>query len=262
MFNISGDAKLPLETTVQIDIGQRQFEEYLTLIADGLDGLKKWEAMVKKSIEGRGINCCTFINANPFTVGQRYLAVLASRRSRGLLVLVIQGRPDSGGKGNHESTGIELPFDMRLQMAKEGLSDLDNTVVLPSGPYIISRSDFPKGFLAKSLGPASAHAVLNSMVFCHVCRSLGIDMAIFGDEPRDELSEIHLNAMRQTCAENSISLKVAERKRIGEKYITSSLARQAIVDKNEDELRILVPKNVYLTLSGSSLKGLCSSQSH
>ena len=51
-------------------------------------------------------------------------------------------------------------------------------------------------------------------------------MAFAGDEPRDEMSEIHLNTLRQMCAQSNIVLKVAERKRIGDKYISSSLVRQ------------------------------------
>jgi len=139
-----------------------------------------------------------------------------------------------------------------MQMVKEGLSDIANVIVLPSGPYLISRSDFPEGFLSKELGPAPAHAVLDSMVFCHVCNALGIKTAFAGDEPRDELSEIHLNALRQECRKNNINLKVAERKRIGERYITSSLARQAIADKDADELKEVVPETTL-----SFLKELC-----
>ena len=94
------------------------------------------------------------------------------------------------------------------------------------------------------------------MAFCHVCNSLGIRSAFAGDEPRDELSEIHLNALRIQCRENSIALKVAERKRIGERYISSALARQAIADNKKDELKELVPESILeylLTLSSRTV---------
>ena len=223
-------------------IGKDILDQYLTLIGEGPNGLEKWEKNLKASIgmaEGRS---CVVLNANPFTIGQRYLVQLARSRSSSVLVFVIQGRPESGAKGNHENTGIEFPFKDRLKMAKEGLSDLSNVTVLPSGPYLISRSDFPKGFLSQDLGSAPAHAVLDSMVLCHICRSLGIRTIYAGDEPRDELSEIHLNALRQECRNDNIILKVAERKRIGERYVTSSLARQAIADKAVDELKQIVPQ--------------------
>ena len=245
MFNSLANVKLPLETTLQRTIGQEQYISYLNLIGDGIDGLIKWEKETRKAIDGKRIDAITIFNANPMTIGHRYLAELASKRCSNLLVLVIQGRPESGSKGNHESTGLEFPFERRLAMTEATLKDISNITVLPSGPYIISRIDYPTGFLCETIGPAPAHAELDSMVFCHVCKSLGIKLAFFGDEPRDELSEIHLNALRQACAQNSITLKVAERKRIGEKYISSALARQAIADRNMDELNNLIPQKAF-----------------
>ena len=233
-------------------IAKENLEQYLTLIGEGSSGLEKWEQNLKASIgqaEGRS---CVILNANPFTTGQRYLVQLACSRSTEVLVFVIQGRPEAGAKGNHENTGIEFPFENRLKMAKDGLSDLPHVAVLPSGPYLISRSDFPKGFLSQNLGSVPAHAILDSMVLCHICCSLGIKAIYAGDEPRDELSEIHLNALRQECRNNNILLKVAERKRVGEKYITSSLARQAIADKNFEELKETVAEPTL-----SYLKELC-----
>ena len=232
-----------------IDITNEIFNQYLNLIAQGQQGLEKWEQDMKAEIGNPEGLSCVVLNANPFTTGQKYLIRLAASRSRRVIVFVIQGRPESGGKGNHENTGIEFPFEQRFQMAKEGLRDLANVTVLPSGPYLISRTDFPKGFLSQDLGSAPAHAVLDSMVLCHFCNSLGIKTVFAGDEPRDELSEIHLNTLRQECRKNSILLKVAERKRIGERYISSALARQAIADRNRDELKEIVPETTlsYLT---------------
>ncbi len=258
LFNNLSNAKLSLEKAVQSGIRQSQFLEYLDLIGDGIKGLEEWEKSLAAAIEGKNVDACIVMNANPLTVGHRYLVELASRRSSGLLVLVIQGSPESGGKGNHENTGIKFPFQVRLEMARTCLSEIPGVVVLPSGPYIISRDDYPKHFLSDEMGPASAHAVLDSMVFCHVLNSLGIDKAFAGDEPRDELSEIHLNALRIECRDRGIALKVAERKRLGERYISSALARQAMADKDMEMLRAIVPKSVIdLALSESFRKGPC-----
>jgi len=234
------------------DINSEHFNQYLNLIGEGLQGLVSWENEQKAvfgSCEGLS---CVVLNANPFTIGQKYLVQLAASRSAKVLVFVIQNRPEAGAKGNHENTGIEFSFLDRMRMVKEGLSDIGNVIILPSGPYLISRSDYPEGFLSEDLGPAPAHAILDSMVFCHVCNALGIKTAFAGDEPRDELSEIHLNALRQECRKNNINLKVAERKRLGERYLTSSLARQAIADKDLDELKEIVPQTTL-----SYLKELC-----
>ncbi len=223
---------------------EKDFLEYLDRLGGGIRGLEDWENQLKSQYDIPEGSSYIVLNANPFTIGHHYLAELASKRSSKVLVFVIQGKTESGGKGNHENTGIEFPFQDRLSMVKEGLSDLRNVIVLPSGPYIISRDDFPRGFLSESLGHASAHGILDSMVLCHVCKALGIKAVFAGDEPRDELSEIHLNALRQECRSNGIALKVAERKRLGEKYISSSMVRDDLSKGRKDEVALIVPPHV------------------
>lgn len=225
------------------------FGTYLDMIGDGEAGLAAWEKSVLRDIPPRDGTAAMVFNANPFTNGHRYIAGLASRRSSRVIIFVIQGRPESGSRGNHESTGIELPPQDRLDLTRRCLADLENVTVLPSGPYLISRNDFPKGFLTEYLGSAPAHAVLDGMVFCHVCNALGIKSAFAGDEPRDELSEIHLNALRQECRKHGITLKVAERRRLGDRYISSAMVREALAENNFEEIAGLVPGQVvrYLT---------------
>ncbi|MCQ2412966.1 MAG: hypothetical protein MJ057_08455 [Sphaerochaetaceae bacterium] len=230
------------------------FYEYLKRIGEGYEGLKDWENQMIAQINAKMPNfqgaSVIVLNANPFTVGHRYLVEIAAKRSKSVIVFVIQGKTESGGKGNHENTGIEIPFQDRFALTQKALSDLSNVVVLPSGPYLISRDDFPSDFLTDKLGNASAHAILDAMVFCDVCEALGSKTAFAGDEPRDELSEIHLNALRQACAEAKIVLKVAERKRLGDKYISGSLVRQDLSNKNMDEVHLLVPDMVFDYLAG------------
>ena len=224
---------------------ETEFERYLELIGDGLAGLAAWETDVRVATnEKAGARACVVINANPFTNGHRYLVEVAAQRCEELLVFVTQGRPESGGQGNHENTGIVFSFQDRKEMTIKGLEGLKNVKILPSGPYLISRDDFPAGFLSERMGTVSAHAILDSMVFCHVCKSIGATLAFAGDEPRDELSEIHLNALRRQCLEERIVLRVVERKRLGEKYISSALVRQAMQDKDWEMVKSLVPKGV------------------
>ena len=229
---------------MQTEIGNQQFLEYLDRLGGGLEGLKAWEKTVKNSIDiPVGASCIVF-NANPFTNGHRYLAEIASKRSSLVLVLVIQGKTESGGKGNHEDTGLEFPFKDRLRLVEQGLQDLGNVAVLPSGPFIVSRDDYPQGYLSDILGAAPAHAKLDGMVFCHVLGALGIGNAFAGDEPRDELSEIHLNALRQECRTAGITLRVAERKRLGDRYISSSMVRDALSKGRKEEVAQIVPPHV------------------
>lgn len=234
----------------QNPIDERIFSEYLGLIADGESGLESWELGLKDNLGDCSDTCAVVFNSNPLTIGGRYLAEIASRRSKRVLLFVIQGKTDSGSHGNHEEKTIEYPFETRFAMTKDALSGLKNVLVLPSGPYLIGRDDFPAGYLSGSLGAAHAHGFLDGMAFCHICNALGIKSAYAGDEPRDEMSEIHLNTLRQTCAQSGIVLKVAERKRIGDKYISSSMVRKALAAGDMATVENLVPPQVLPYLAG------------
>ena len=235
----------------QNPIDERTFCEYLDMIADGLSGLESWESSLSRRLGDCSGTSAVVFNSNPLTIGGRYLAEIASRRSKRVIVFVIQGKTDSGSHRNHEETVIEFPFGKRFAMTEASLSDLQNVLILPSGPYLIGRDDYPAGYLSGSLGAAHAHGFLDGMVFCHICNALGIKSAYAGDEPRDEMSEIHLNTLRQMCAQSNIVLKVAERKRIGDKYISSSLVRKALSAGDMETVRELVPPQVMPFFSGS-----------
>ncbi|MBO4278830.1 MAG: hypothetical protein J5891_03365 [Spirochaetales bacterium] len=236
----------------QNPIDERSFLEYLDRIAEGISGLEAWERNLASRLGDCSGTSAVVFNSNPLTIGGRYLAENASRRSKRVLLFVIQGKTDSGSHGNHEDTLIEFPFEKRFAMTKAALSDLENVLVIPSGPYLIGRDDYPAGYLSGSLGAAHAHGFLDGMAFCHICNALGIRNAYAGDEPRDEMSEIHLNTLRQLCAQNGIVLKVAERKRIGDKYISSSMVRKALAAGDMETVGNLVPAEVLPFLAGHS----------
>ncbi len=201
-----------------------------------------------------GIACLIF-NANPCTLGHRYLIELASKRNKGVVVFVIQGKTSSGSKGNHENTGIEIPFELRLGDVQECAKAFHNVLVLPGGPYIISRDDFPsqwstEKWSTEKKGRSHSYAILNAKLLCQVILpELGIKTFYVGDEPRDEMEEMHLNEIRLQCKNNNINLKVAERKRIRDKYISSSMVREFIACNDWKAIKETVPPHVYERLS-------------
>lgn len=206
---------------------------YMKSLGDWTHTLEAWLSQTKTAIAGRfgdttGVSCLIF-NANPCTLGHLYLMEIASRRSKGVVVFVMEGKTDDGSRGNHEDTDIEIPFEDRLFHTGESAKGFGNVMVLPGGPYIIGRNDFPAGWSTKERGRAHSYAILNSKLLCRiVLPGLGINAMYVGDEPRDEMSEMHLNALRQECRDNGIGLRVAERKRLGDRYISSAMVREAV----------------------------------
>ncbi len=74
------------------------------------------------------------MNANPFTLGHRYLVEKAAKENDFVYVFVVSA-----------NTSL-FSADERLQLVREGLSDLDNVVVVAGGDYMVSYATFPAYF--------------------------------------------------------------------------------------------------------------------
>lgn len=226
-----------------------QYLQYLHALSNP-DIFNSWIEDTKARIENNfnnleSISCLVF-NANPYTLGHDYILSLASKLSSAVIVFVIEGKPDSGCRGNHENTEIEIPFKDRIELVKEGAKKYPNVLVLPAGPVIVGRNSFPKDWSTEEKGKAHLYALLDSQLFFQeIAPKLNIKTRFVGDEPRDELSEMHLNALRQESKLAKIPLRVAERKRLGSKYISSSMVREAIFQGNWETVKNTVPSFVY-----------------
>ena len=77
------------------------------------------------------------MNANPFTLGHRYLIEEAAKQCEYLLVFVVQ-----------EDKSF-FPFKDRFELVCQGTKDLENVIVVESGEFIISSLTF-EGYFNKS----------------------------------------------------------------------------------------------------------------
>ena len=228
--------------------------QYINALSSKPDALQTWlektSTLIQDNFNNLETLSCLVFNANPYTLGHDYLLNLASKRSSAVVVFVIEGSPESGSRGNHESTTIELPFEDRIKLVKRGAEKYPNVLVLPAGPFLIGRNSFPESWSqdwkAEEKGKAHLFALLDAKLFFQVIApELGIKTRFVGDEPRDEMSEMHLNAMRQESKLAKIPLRVAERKRLGDKYISSSMVREALFQGDWKTIKATVPDFVY-----------------
>ena len=228
--------------------------QYINTLSSKPDAFQTWleetRLTIKKNFDNLETLSCLVFNANPCTLGHDYLISLASKRSSAVVIFVIEGKPDSGCKGNHETKTIEIPFEDRLKLVQKTAEKYPNVLVLPAGPFLIGRNSFPQNWCqdwkAEEKGKAHLYALLDAKLFFQaIAPELGIKTRYVGDEPRDELSEMHLNALRQESKLAKIPLRVAERKRLGDKYISSSMVREALVQGEWETVRATVSTYVY-----------------
>ncbi len=178
------------------------------------------------------------MNANPFTLGHRYLVerALAENPVVHLFLLSEEAGP--------------IPFAIRKKLVAEGISDLDGVILHESGPYLISSATFPSYFLKSPDRVIRAHAALDLALFQSIAETLGISSRYAGEEPLSHTTGIYNQTMAQELPKAGITFREIPRLRVNGRTVSASAVRQAIHDDALDTVRDMLPENVYRFFDG------------
>ena len=143
------------------------------------------------------------MNANPFTLGHRYLLEQAAARVDRLVVIPVR-------------TSYAFPYTERLAMIKAGAASVipserseasvSPIIVLDGSDYQISAATFPTYFLKDLSDAAETQMRLDLDLFArHIAPALGATVRFVGSEPQDPLTARY-NALMQEL----LPLKVVE----------------------------------------------------
>ncbi|MDE7267399.1 MAG: adenylyltransferase/cytidyltransferase family protein [Lachnospiraceae bacterium] len=170
------------------------------------------------------------MNCNPFTYGHRYLIEQALKSVDFLIIFVV------------EEDKSCFSYIERFSMIKEGVADLENVMVVPSGPFILSQMSFPEYFIKETSEDLNKHTEQDIMTFVEkIAPQLGIQCRFVGEEPEDEVTEQYNMAMKKILPQYGMDLIEIPRKMVNEKPISASLVRECIEKGNIDQLAELVP---------------------
>lgn len=173
------------------------------------------------------------MNANPFTLGHRYLLERACAENDLVHLFIVS-----------EDVSL-IPFSVRKKLILEGTKDLGNIVYHESGPYIISHATFPSYFQKDDKAVIESHALLDITVFAKIADALHIGRRYVGEEPYSTVTGIYNKIMQKELPENGIDCVVVPRKKIGDRIISASTVRQAIKDNRPELLKAMVPDTTY-----------------
>lgn len=182
-------------------------------------------------------NSCDFeqigsivMNCNPFTYGHRYLIEKALETVDCLIIFVVE-----------EDLSV-FSFVERFAMVCEGVADLKNVMVVPSGPFILSNMSFPEYFIKETSEDISRHVEQDITTFAEVIApQLGIKYRFVGEEPEDGVTERYNQAMKKILPQYGIKLVEIPRKTINGKYISASFARKYMDENDDAKLAELLP---------------------
>ena len=162
----------------------------------------------------------------------------ASAQCDNLYIFVLS---EDGGNG-------DFPPAVRYELVKGGTAHLKNVIVCRSDDYIISRSTFPAYFLKDSADAENVRADLDLILFAaRIAPALGITKRFVGTEPFDAVTRKYNARMHEILPRYGIEVKELPRK----DGISAGRVRALLKERKFDEIREIVPENVYEYLSGN-----------
>ena len=200
------------------------------------DGFESWLQALSKSLkplmEGEK-RAAIVMNANPFTLGHRHLVETAAGAYDRVLVFVVE-----------EENGA-ISFSVRYRLVQEGLWDIPNVTVIPSGPYVISQATFPSYFLKDEEEAVRSHTSVDLAVFTRIAYHLGISARLVGEEPESPVTRLYNETMLRVLPEAGIECRVIPRIKAGRRFISASTVRKALIALDFETVREMTPESTF-----------------
>ncbi|ETP72005.1 cytidyltransferase-related enzyme [Lachnospiraceae bacterium JC7] len=199
------------------------------------------ESVAPKNMEGIKIGAVV-MNANPFTLGHRYLVEKAMEGCDILHLFMVS-----------EDASL-VPFSVRKKLIEEGTSDLKNIIYHDSGSYIISSATFPAYFQKGDNAVIKSQAGIDLHVFEGIAGKLHVNARYVGDEPTSLVTGIYNDIMAEALPKAGVECHIIPRKESGGKAISASTVRKAIHDGDMDAIKDLVPETTYRFFTSDEAK--------
>ena len=173
-------------------------------------GLEDYCAYLRK----HRANGVIVMNANPFTLGHRYLVEQSARKER---LVVIPVKEDAS----------RFPYGERVEMIRKGSGDL--TEVVEGSDYQISAATFPTYFLKDLSDAAETQMRLDIDLFGrHIAPALGATMRFVGSEPTDALTARYNALMQEMLPAYGVRVVEIPRVTDAEGPVSASRVRKAL----------------------------------
>jgi [citrate (pro-3S)-lyase] ligase len=189
-------------------------------------------SLTRSSVPGVSV-AAIVMNANPFTLGHRYLVERAAAENDIVHLFAVS-----------EEASL-IPYSVRRKLIEKGTADLPNVFIHDSGSYIISCATFPSYFQRDEQSVIRGHALLDLTIFIRIAQALGITARYVGEEPRSIVTGIYNDIMKRKLPENGITCTVIPRKTYNGEIISASTVRKAIQTQDFPLLQNLLPPTTY-----------------
>jgi [citrate (pro-3S)-lyase] ligase len=170
------------------------------------------------------------MNCNPFTLGHRYLAEKAAAECGALHLFVVSEDRSA------------FPAEVRLRLARAGTAHLENVLVHPTGPYLISAATFPDYFIKDKVRAEKINTLLDLTIFAECfARPLEITRRFVGEEPLDPVTGAYNRQMKEFLPLRGIEVREIKRFERGGGPVSASRVRKLLAEGRLEEAAELVP---------------------
>ena len=186
------------------------------------------------------------LNANPFTLGHRYLVEQAAAECDWLHLFVVR-----------EDASL-FSYADRLALVAAGVKHIGNLTLHPGSEYIISRATFPGYFLKEKTTIDRSWAAIDLLLFReYIAPALLINRRYVGAEPFDAVTNDYNADMKQwlqqaPSAAPAITVVEIPRKSIHGKAISASEVRRLLAQRGFSKIKELVPATTLQFLENKS----------
>ena len=157
------------------------------------------------------------MNANPFTIGHKYLIEKASAQVDHLFVIVVK------------EDVSRFPYADRLAMVKAGCADFSNVTVCQGSDYQISATTFPTYFLKELSDASETQMRLDLDIFArHIAPALGATVRFVGSEPQDALTARYNALMKEVLPAAGIEVSELPRLQADGCPVSASAVRKGL----------------------------------
>ena len=176
--------------------------------------LKNDESVVSNARKPIGV---IVMNANPFTLGHRFLVEQSSELVERLYVVVVR-----------EDCSM-FSYNERKAMVSQGVRDIGNVVVVDGSDYAVSVATFPTYFLKQLSDATDTQIILDLDIYRRrIAPALGATIRFFGSEPTDPLTRRYNELMHQQLGEEHVH--EIQRKQQEGSAISASRVRKAMME--------------------------------
>ncbi len=168
------------------------------------------------SLRRYGRNGVIVMNANPMTVGHRWLIECAAAEVDNLYVIPV---------ADNEST--EFSYDERVDILRRETARFPNVNVCDGSPYTVSASTFPSYFLKEVTSATDTHISLDLGIFANsIAPALGASIRFAGSEPTDVLTRRYNERMIERLPACGIEVRIFDRLEYDNVPVSASSVRR------------------------------------